>query len=155
MGRLSLWICAGGGLGFLPKMPGTFGTLWGVLIFFFSDSWSWGFWLGFTLVFIFLSVLLTHFAESFLGSHDHSSIVIDEVAGYLVTVLGFSFSWTTAVLGFVLFRIFDILKPPPVRQIDRGLGGAWGVVLDDVAAGIYAHLTLWGLLFILEKSGIS
>lgn len=129
-------------------MPGTYGTLWGVLLFYLGRHWPWTVWVPFTLGFILFSVFVSHFAELELGSHDHACIVIDEVAGYLVTVLALPFSWITAILAFVLFRLFDILKPPPVRQIDRGVGGAWGVVLDDVAAGVLAHLVLRGLLWV-------
>lgn len=71
------------------------------------------------------------------GRHDPSFVVIDEVAGQWVTLLGSPFSWSTGLLAFLLFRLFDITKPFPVRRLER-LPGGWGIVFDDVAAGLYA-----------------
>jgi phosphatidylglycerophosphatase A len=76
-------------------------------------------------------------ADTSWGTHDSGRIVIDEVAGYLVTMaLVPKDSIAPVVIGFVVFRFFDIVKPPPVRWIDENLPGGWGVVLDDVAAGV-------------------
>ncbi len=71
------------------------------------------------------------------GRHDPGFVVIDEVAGQWVTLLGSPFGWKTALLAFVLFRLFDITKPFPVRRLER-LPEGWGIVFDDVAAGLYA-----------------
>lgn len=79
-------------------------------------------------------------ADRAWGSHDSQRIVIDEVAGYLVTLIPVvdeaRESWIPLAVGFVVFRFFDIVKPPPVRWLDQNLPGGWGVVLDDIAAGI-------------------
>lgn len=76
-------------------------------------------------------------ADDFWGTHDSGRIVIDEVAGYFVTMVAVDRgSWGLLLIGFVLFRAFDIIKPPPVRWLDRNLPGGWGVVLDDIAAGV-------------------
>jgi len=145
--RLSLILSSGLGLGYLPKAPGTFGTLWGVLLFYLSRSLNpWVMALG-TLIFIGLAILLSEGAERALGTHDSSAIVIDEVAGYLVAVLGLTFDFWVAVLAFALFRLFDIWKPWPIRQVDRGVSGGLGVVLDDVLAGVYANLVVRGVLW--------
>ena len=89
-----------------------------------------------------------------LGVADHSGIVWDEIAGYLLAVMLFQWSWVMAVLGFVLFRLFDIVKPPPVGWLDRRVHGGLGVMLDDLAAGMLAALVLaamacgnWGVAF--------
>ena len=84
------------------------------------------------------------------GKKDPSFVVIDEVAGQLIALIGVPLAWKTFPAGFILFRVFDILKPPPVRQIER-LPEGTGIVLDDVAAGVYALVTMqlllhWGLL---------
>jgi phosphatidylglycerophosphatase A len=84
------------------------------------------------------------------ASKDPSFVVIDEVAGQLISLIAVPLSWKTFLAGFILFRVFDILKPPPVRQLERLPEGA-GIVLDDVAAGIYALAVMqllihWGLL---------
>ena len=84
------------------------------------------------------------------ASKDPSFVVIDEVAGQLISLIAVPLSWKTFLAGFILFRVFDILKPPPVRQLER-LPEGTGIVLDDVAAGIYALAVMqlllhWGLL---------
>ena len=84
------------------------------------------------------------------GKKDPSFVVIDEVAGQLIALIGVPIAWKSFLAGFILFRVFDILKPPPVRQLER-LPEGTGIVLDDVAAGIYALAMMqlllhWGLL---------
>jgi phosphatidylglycerophosphatase A len=84
------------------------------------------------------------------GKKDPSFVVIDEVAGQLIALIAVPLAWKTFLAGFILFRVFDILKPPPVRQLER-LPKGTGIVLDDVAAGIYALVVMqlllhWGLL---------
>lgn len=150
-GKISVAISSGLGLGYLPKAPGTWGTLWGVLIFLGCQNLSLLIFSGVVIMALLLAVFFAHFAEAELKTHDSSHIISDEVVGYLVTVWGFSFSWQTAALAFVLFRLFDVWKPFPIRQVDRKMPGAWGVVLDDVVAGIYAHLGLRVLLFFWDK----
>lgn len=86
------------------------------------------------------------------GRHDPSFVVIDEVAGQWITLLGSPFHWSTALVAFLLFRLFDITKPFPVRQLER-LPGGWGIVFDDVAAGLYAlgvGLLLQHLLHLMQ-----
>lgn len=142
MGRLAVLLSSGLGLGFLPKAPGTFGTLWGIVLFFGLHDYPLH-WVLPGMVLLFLAaVFLAQAAEKTLQSHDSSIIVIDEVVGYGVTVLGFHFSWPLAVAAFAVFRFFDILKPYPIRWIDQRVPGGWGVVLDDVLAGVYANIFL-------------
>lgn len=89
-----------------------------------------------------------------LGVADHAGVVWDEIVGYLLAVLFFTWSWRLALFGFVLFRLFDIVKPPPVGWLDRRVHGGLGVMLDDLAAGMLAALVLaamawgnWGVAF--------
>jgi phosphatidylglycerophosphatase A len=84
-----------------------------------------------------------------LKKKDPGCIVIDEIAGIMVTFIGLPFNITTAVPGFLIFRLFDILKPFPIRYIERKLSGGAGVVLDDVAAGIYSNLSLRVVILLL------
>lgn len=150
MGRLMVFLCSGLGVGYLPGAPGTFGTLWGMVLFYltrnFPQTW---FFLG-TLVFFALSVLLAHFAEKKLGVHDSSVIIIDEIVGFLVAVLGFSFSWPLAIAAFFVFRLFDVVKPFPVGWVDRKVSGGFGVVFDDVLAGVYTNIVLRLGIFLWE-----
>ena len=150
MGRISLFLSSGLGIGYIPKASGTFGTLWGFLLYYLCRGFDpWVLWVG-TPIFVLLSFVFIHFAEKQLGSHDSSIIVLDEIAGYLVAVLGISFNFWTAALGFGLFRLFDIWKPFPIGQIDRKWKGVWGVLCDDLVAGIYANLTVRIFLIIWD-----
>ncbi len=81
-------------------------------------------------------------ADKAWGSHDNQRIVIDEVAGYLITVTPVTRDWAALAVGFVAFRFFDIVKPWPVRWLDENLPGGWGVVLDDVAAGVMGAIVM-------------
>lgn len=152
MRRFALWMSTGLGIGYIPFASGTFGTLWGVLLFYLGRDFPWQVMAGATLLFILFSVYCAQQAEEALGGHDSSRIVIDEVAGYLVAVIAIPFSWRTMLLAFLLFRLFDIAKPYPIRHIDRRWGGGWGVVMDDVLAGVFSNLSLrlimwiWGIL---------
>lgn len=89
-----------------------------------------------------IGVVAAHYADRAWGTEDNQRIVIDEVAGYLFTMIPVAkHGWALAV-GFVAFRFFDIVKPPPVRWLDEHLPGGWGVMLDDVAAGVMAAIVM-------------
>ena len=148
--RVAVAVATGAGVGYAPVAPGTFGTALAVPI-----AWSvfslpqWGYvalCAGVTL----LAVWAAGRAGRVFGEHDAGRIVIDEVAGFLCAMAPVSRGdWALLAAGFVLFRVADIAKPPPARWIDRRLEGGVGVVLDDIVAGAYAALALWGL----SKSG--
>ena len=129
-------------VGYMPVVPGTFGTIAGLLP---AYGLSW-FQLYISLLllagFSLLAVWTAGRAEKALGVTDPGCIVIDEIAGMAVALLGMPFTPVNCLAGFILFRFFDILKPPPVRQLDRNMGGGWGIVLDDIAAGILANIVL-------------
>lgn len=150
MGRLAVIFASGFGVGYIPVAPGTFGSLWGIGLFWLARNLSTAQFIALATVITLVAVFFSHFAEKQLRSHDSAKIIIDEIAGYLVTVIALPFSWTTAGIAFILFRLFDIWKPFPIRQMDRKIPGAWGVVLDDVMAGVYAHLVLRMILIWLQ-----
>ena len=138
----------GFGIGYLPFAPGTFGTILGVpLCLLFKEGGPW-LYIVFTLVFILVSIGISGAAENIFGEHDSRRVVIDEIAGYLVTMIFIPSRLDLFVIGFIAFRVFDILKPFPVGYIDRRMKGGIGVVLDDVAAGVYANFTLWGYILV-------
>jgi len=85
---------------------------------------------------------LCHWAEVYFAQEDPSRVVIDEVIGYLVTMAALPASWFTVISGFFIFRFFDVLKPYPVYQSQQ-ISQGWGVLIDDVLAGIYSNLSLW------------
>jgi phosphatidylglycerophosphatase A len=144
--RLALGIATAGGSGYAPIAPGTAGTAVAVpLAWLLSGLPLWGF-AAVTAAVTLVGIWAAGRADEIWHTHDSGRIVIDEVAGYFVTVLAIDRSDPALlILAFFLFRALDIIKPPPVRAIDRSLGGGPGVVLDDVAAGIMGAALLWGL----------
>ena len=139
---LTLYISSNGGLGYAPIAPGTFGTLAGIPIFYFLGNFSWALQLITLAAIIFLSIWASDFAGKEYNEPDDGRIVIDELAGYLVTTAFLPFSWPAAILGFFWFRVFDIIKPPPASWFDREMKNGLGVTLDDVMAGIYAAIAV-------------
>ncbi len=153
VGRLPALVLASVfGLGYLPKAPGTFGTLAALpLWWLLSPLPLWAF-VAVTAAVSVLSIAIAGWAERIYGSHDVQHIVIDEVAGMLVAAVGVPFHWSAVVVVFVLFRFLDALKPQPVRWFDSNVKGGLGVVADDLVAGAMACLLwhggawLWGAL---------
>jgi phosphatidylglycerophosphatase A len=142
---LILALATWGGVGYLPFAPGTWGAtaalpLWWLM----SHLGPWGYGLAFALL-LAVSLLVAGPAQDLLGRVDHEAIVIDEVVGLLVALAGTPLNWKWGLLGFVLFRVLDILKPWPIRWLSRGTGGL-EVVADDVAAGVITRLALEILL---------
>lgn len=142
MRRLALLLASNLGLGYAPVVPGTFGTLAGLPAFWLLADLTPAGWLLAWALITAVAVWAAGEAGRHYGVVDDRRIVIDELSGYLVTVALLPWNWTTALLGFIWFRIFDILKPPPVGWIDRRCKNGFGVVFDDVAAGIYAAIAL-------------
>ena len=129
-------------VGNIPFAPGTFGSLIGLPISFLLAEIQLSAAIIAALFIIGLSVWVSNVAERALKSKDPGCIVVDEMAGMIVSLIGLPFNLTTVLCGFIFFRILDILKPFPIRIIDKRVSGGVGVVADDVAAGIYANLLL-------------
>lgn len=128
------------GLGRAPKAPGTFGTLGAIpVVWLFSQLSDVGY-LGATLALTAIAIVLAHFYEAMTGVHDSPEVVIDEVAGFLVTMALVPFTWQNVILGFAVFRLLDIVKPFPISWIDRKIPGGVGAVADDIAAGILGNV---------------
>jgi phosphatidylglycerophosphatase A len=134
------------GTGFSPFASGTVGTLAAIPFYLVLSPLSLPRYLLTLLAFFFFSCWAAGQAEEIFGEKDSGKIVIDEVIGYLITMTAVSPSWLSITAGFLLFRFFDITKIPPARYFDRNLKNGYGVVLDDVVAGIYACLSLHLLL---------
>jgi len=140
------------GLGFAPFAPGTFGAGGAVLFYWLLATYapsSISLWplLGYILFFSVIGIYSTNKVISLWGD-DPSKVVMDEFVGFLITMLFVNPSFKTILLGFVLFRFFDILKPLGIRTIDKKVKGGLGVMLDDVLAGIYACLSLHFILWL-------
>ncbi|MBI5136186.1 MAG: phosphatidylglycerophosphatase A [Nitrospirae bacterium] len=145
--RALVFIATGFGSGYLPKAPGTFGSLVGLLIAWPLLALPLPPYLLATAACCALGVVAAGVAERRFGVKDPGAIVIDEIAGILVTLIAVTPTLPHLLLGFALFRLFDITKPFPCRWAERRLGGGLGVMADDILAGIYAaaalHLTLY------------
>lgn len=136
------FIAFGFGSGASPVMPGTMGTVVGIFFFItMADATFWNY-LSILLVFFAVGVWLCGSTASDLKVHDHPGIVWDEIVGYLITMIGLPLSWPWILAGFIAFRLFDIFKPWPIKWIDEKVQGGWGIMLDDVLAGIYALIIL-------------
>jgi len=142
MNRFFLFIATGFGVGYSRIAPGTLGTLIAVPIYYFLSAITSPLYEITLIGFFFLSVWISENAEIFFGKKDDQRIVVDEIVGFLITMLWVPKTLPFIIMGFFLFRFFDILKPFPIRRMERKLKGGFGVVLDDVAAGVYASIVL-------------
>lgn len=158
MNKFILFLATGAGSGFFPKAPGTAGSALAIIILFFVDNFSSPGYLILTSIIVLVGILSASRAEDFLNKQDPSEVVIDEIAGILVTVAFLPANGFVLLAGFVFFRFFDIAKPWPVRQAEEA--GEWlakqfpsnqylaknkggiGIMLDDIFAGVYANLLL-------------
>lgn len=137
-----LLVAFGFGSGLAKKAPGTFGTLAAIPFFMALQDLSWPLYLSWLVVTFMLGVWWCERASQTLGVHDHGGIVWDEFVGYWITMFMAPVGWLWIVLGFVLFRLFDILKPWPIGWVDRKVSGGFGIMIDDVIAGIFAAVVL-------------
>jgi phosphatidylglycerophosphatase A len=142
MRRFVIILATWGGTGYSPVASGTMGTLAAIPLYLLLARLPLSLYVVTLLPFIFFACWIAGRAEAIFAEKDSGKIVIDEVAGYLVTMTGVPLSWRGVLLGFFLFRFFDICKIEPARYIDRHLKNGYGVVLDDVVAGAYACLAL-------------
>jgi phosphatidylglycerophosphatase A len=135
-----------GGAGYSPVAPGTCGTAVAVPLAWWLAGQPWWFFVTVVLTVTLVGVWAAQAADTAWGTHDSGRVVIDEVAGYLATVAFVDRAdWIVLAVGFVIFRALDILKPPPIRWLDEHLPGGWGVVLDDVAAGVIGAALMVGV----------
>lgn len=135
-------------LGKIKFAPGTWGTLLGIpLAWVLASNFSRYGYLAFIALLFVVSAVSAELHERYTQTHDPGEIVIDEVAGYVVAMTWLPLTWPVLAAAFVLFRLFDITKPPPIRQIDRGIKGGIGTTLDDMAAGLVANLILQYVVF--------
>jgi phosphatidylglycerophosphatase A len=132
------FLAFGFGAGLSPYAPGTAGTVVAVPLFLLLQSLPLWLYLGLTLLVVVAGFRICGESARRLGVHDHPGIVWDEIAGFLVTMIAAPAGWVWVVAGFVLFRLFDIVKPWPARWFDRHVHSGAGIVMDDIVAGIYA-----------------
>lgn len=152
MDRLFMTLATGFGLGYLPKAPGTWGTLLALPIHYLIVQLPMQGYVAALGIIIIIAVVSAGSAEKIIDKPDPGIVVIDEVAGMLIAMIALPAHPLAWLLAFILFRIFDILKPFPVNFFDQRFHGGLGIVLDDLMAGIYALASLqllWRLLVML------
>jgi phosphatidylglycerophosphatase A len=136
------FLALGFGSGLAPFAPGTFGSVVGLVLAWAVAIPGFAFAAFATLLVTIAGFWICGEAARRLGVHDHPAIVWDEIAGMMITMLAAPTQWWGWIAGFLLFRLFDIAKPWPIREIDHGIGGGAGIMLDDIVAGILAALVL-------------
>ena len=136
-----LFIAQGAYSGRSPAAPGTAGTFVGIAIYLVMHALSPPAYLAVCVIVCGVGVWASNAAEGLLGCKDCSSIVIDEIAGYLLAMFFVPFGWGYVTAGFLVFRFFDIIKPCPLYGLQK-LRGGWGVMIDDIGAGIYTNIVL-------------
>lgn len=141
------FLALGFGSGLMPKAPGTFGTLAAIPVYFLLKDLSITYYIISVFILSITGVAICQYTSDKLGVHDHPGIVIDEFAGYLITMIAVPFSWLWVVIGFVLFRLFDILKPWPISWLDKKVSGGFGIMIDDVLAGVFALAIMHIILY--------
>ena len=130
------------GSGLSPFAPGTAGTLVGIPLYMVFSCFSWSIYLLSIITFSLLAIYISQEAEVIYNEKDPGRIVIDEIAGFQVTMFLITPTFWHIFLGFIVFRIFDIIKPFPIRFCEKKLPGGYGVVGDDIIAGIYGNIVL-------------
>ncbi|MFK5987113.1 MAG: phosphatidylglycerophosphatase A [Pseudomonadota bacterium] len=146
------FLAFGFGSGLSPFAPGTMGTLAAIPLYLIMvlllPQWMY---ITLTIVFLVIGIGICDRVSNDLQTHDFSGIVWDEIVGYLITMMFLPLSWELILLGFLLFRFFDILKPWPISWLDKELSGGLGIMLDDVLAGIFA----WVILMLISHFWLS
>ena len=148
-----IFLATGCFTGYSPFVPGTTGTLAAIPIYFFLSLLSPFYYMAILLGSIYVAIWASDRAEVILQSRDCRHIVIDEMVGFIVAMFLVPPTLRNILLGFFLFRAFDIIKPFPIRALEERVRGGYGVVLDDIIAGIYANLIIHVLRFTILKGG--
>jgi phosphatidylglycerophosphatase A len=140
------FLALGFGSGLLPKAPGTFGTIAAIPLYLLLVPSSFITYLSIVIVMSVAGIYICGKAAEDAGVHDHGAIVWDEIVGFLITMSMVPLSWQSVVVGFILFRVFDIFKPWPISFLDKNVHGGLGIMADDILAG-FAALACMHLIF--------
>ncbi|GAB4349396.1 MAG: phosphatidylglycerophosphatase A [Gammaproteobacteria bacterium] len=136
------FLACGFGSGAAPVAPGTFGTLAAVPLYLLLQPLPVWVYLAIVTLMFFVGVQLCEQTAADFGVHDHGGIVWDEIVGFLMTMIVAPDGWLWVIVGFLLFRFFDIVKPWPIRRLDREVQGGLGIMVDDALAGIYGAVVI-------------
>jgi phosphatidylglycerophosphatase A len=152
LNKFTIFLATGGYSGFSPLIPGTVGTFAAAIIYYFFYLFfplNLYFQIIFLPVFIFLAIFISHKAEKILKRNDAPPIVIDEFAGFFTSMFLITPTFRNILIAFFLFRFFDIIKPFPVNFVEKKFAGGWGIVMDDILAGIYTNILLQVIIYLL------
>ncbi|EXJ10369.1 MULTISPECIES: phosphatidylglycerophosphatase A family protein [Nitrincola] len=144
------FLAFGFGSGAAPVAPGTFGTLAAVPLWWGLSHLSTDAYLLVLFVAFIVGVWLCHVTSDDIGVHDHGGIVWDEFVGLWIALFAVPAEWIWVLIGFLLFRLFDIWKPWPIAWVDKRVAGGMGIMLDDVIAGVYALIVIQLLLVVFS-----
>lgn len=145
------FLAFGFGSGALPYAPGTWGTIAAIPIYLLLQNLAVIPYIIIVLLASLVGIWLCDVTEKATGIHDDSRIVWDEICGYLLTMLAAPKGWMWIIIGFVLFRIFDIWKPWPIRWVDKHAPGGLGVMVDDLLAAIYALMLIQAFFYLFFR----
>jgi len=149
--RLGVFIATCAHVGYAPVAPGTFGSAVGLVVYYLvRRQASTAVELGAIALILIVGLWSATEAEHHFGGIDPGPVVIDEVIGMLITLALHPVNVVGAIVGFFIFRVLDVVKPWPARRLEL-LPGGFGVVLDDVMAGVYGNLLMWGLVLLLPS----
>lgn len=146
------FLAFGFGSGLAPFAPGTFGTLMAIPLYLLLQTLSLPLYLVVLAIVCVVGIWICDKSSELLGVHDHSGIVWDEFAGFFVTMIAAPTGWLWIVIGFALFRLFDIWKPWPISVLDKKVEGGLGIMIDDIVAGIYALICLQLIHYLMTIS---
>lgn len=144
------FLALGFGSGLVPKAPGTAGTVAAIPVYLLLQPLELAVYAALTVLFFVVGIPICNHVTKQLGVHDHPAIVWDEVVGFLVTMTFAPQGWAWLLIGFLAFRFFDVLKPWPIRWLDRKVHGGLGVMLDDLVAGVFAAALLWCVMVYIQ-----
>jgi phosphatidylglycerophosphatase A len=136
------FIAFGFGSGAMPFAPGTFGTLMAIPFYLLLAPLPLVWYVTIVAIIVVASIWLSEKVSKQIAIHDHPGMCIDEIVGYLVTMIAAPAGWVWILIGFLLFRFFDIVKPPPINLLDQHVGGGFGVIIDDVVAGLFSMVII-------------
>lgn len=153
MKRVVIFLATGCYVGYSPLIPGTTGTLAAIPLYLILSHLSPLYYIAILLGAIYIAIWASDGAEVLLQSRDCRHIVIDEMVGFLVAMVMVPPTFRNILLGFFLFRALDIIKPIPIRTLEERVRGGYGVVLDDIVAGVYTNLIIHVLRFTILKGG--
>ena len=141
------FLAIGLGSGLAPKAPGTFGTIAAIPLYLLLVQLPLTAYVAVVVLACLLGIWICHQTSKDMGVHDHKAIVWDEFAGFWITMIAAPAGWLWILIGFVLFRFFDVIKPWPISWLDKHVHGGLGIMIDDILAGLFSLGCLQAIVY--------